>query len=259
MSPHLLTSMRCLSLNSFRTPLLRTFATVSETPAASTSKPEPAETEHKWQTRPPRKLTAKERAIPGHVKLDAETPEGHLRPHLGVEVNPNHGLYGFFRQVKDDVTGISSYEALVPSHRTNDYSGRPWLASELRRKSFKDLHTLWYILARERNLLATQDHEARRQNIDAGSFTNITQRNRRCQKSMSRIKQVLNERRLAYDQAVQLHQEGVTPEQLAAAEAEKLERTNAMPKATDMLEAELEPKAVRGDDLPPTGEKTTTQ
>ncbi|KAG9078418.1 54S ribosomal protein L4 mitochondrial [Ceratobasidium sp. 370] len=259
MSPRLLTSLRCLSLNSSRTPLLRTFATVSETPAASTSKPNPAETEHKWQTRPPRKLTAKERAIPGRVKFDAQTPEGHLRPHLEIEVNPNHGLYGFFRLVKDDVTGISSYETLVPKHRTNDYSGRPWLASELRRKSFKDLHTLWYVLARERNILATQAHEARRQRIDAGNFTNITQRNRRCQKSMARIKQVLNERRLAYDQAVKLYQEGVTPEQLAAAEAEKLDGVIATPRAADMLEAEPELKAVQGEGPPSTGEKTGTQ
>ncbi|KAF8486600.1 mitochondrial 39-S ribosomal protein L47 (MRP-L47)-domain-containing protein [Gautieria morchelliformis] len=40
--------------------------------------------------------------------------------------------------------------------------GRSWNTSELRRKSFKDLHTLWYILLRERNLLATQKAERKR-------------------------------------------------------------------------------------------------
>lgn len=40
--------------------------------------------------------------------------------------------------------------------------GRGWSAAELRRKSFKDLHTLWYIILRERNLLETQQLEANR-------------------------------------------------------------------------------------------------
>jgi len=43
--------------------------------------------------------------------------------------------------------------------------GRAWEASELRLKNFKDLHTLWYIGAREQNLLATQKEEVRRMGV----------------------------------------------------------------------------------------------
>ncbi len=53
------------------------------------------------------------------------------------------------------------------SERLTIFSGRAWNAFELRRKSFKDLHTLWYIVLRERNLLASQRAEAKRLEIMA--------------------------------------------------------------------------------------------
>ncbi|KAG8728912.1 54S ribosomal protein L4 mitochondrial, partial [Ceratobasidium sp. 423] len=102
--------------------------------------------------------------------------------------------------------------------------------------SFKDLHTLWYVLARERNLLATQAAEARRIGVDARLFTNVPKRDLRCRKSMARIKQVLNERRLAYDGAVKMFEEGVTPEP----EQVEAEATPAEPKAS-LFEAESAP------------------
>ncbi|ODN77700.1 hypothetical protein L202_04845 [Cryptococcus amylolentus CBS 6039] len=77
------------------------------------------------------------------------------------------------------------------------HSGRAWSAAELRQKSFQDLHTLWYILVRERNVLATQNAERKRLGIGhhaEGIFN--TKRAFRCRKTMARIKYVLNERRL---------------------------------------------------------------
>jgi hypothetical protein len=49
-------------------------------------------------------------------------------------------------------------------------TGRPWFASELRHKSFKDLHTLWYVCLREKNLLATQKEEVRRMGVANPDF-----------------------------------------------------------------------------------------
>ncbi|CAO3677983.1 unnamed protein product [Rhizopus stolonifer] len=77
--------------------------------------------------------------------------------------------------------------------------GRSWKAKELRQKSFEDLHKLWYVLLKERNLLATQKHEAKRLNIPPQVWTNRG-RMMKCQKSMARIKFVLYERQREYEQ-----------------------------------------------------------
>ena len=51
-----------------------------------------------------------------------EAPEGPLRPQLGVEVNPNHGLWAFFRK-KVGKDGVSDYETLEAKDGAVDYSG----------------------------------------------------------------------------------------------------------------------------------------
>ncbi|KAK4046401.1 54S ribosomal protein L4 mitochondrial [Microbotryomycetes sp. JL221] len=106
----------------------------------------------------------------------------------------NHPLWKFFHDQQ-------SLEA--PDKRT-DESGRAWTSFELRRKSFEDLHSLWYIVLRERNVLLTQREEARRLRLDLQSFGNHSDRLRMCQKSMARIKQVVSERRHAALEAAEI-------------------------------------------------------
>ncbi|KAJ4491462.1 mitochondrial 39-S ribosomal protein L47 (MRP-L47)-domain-containing protein [Lentinula edodes] len=128
-----------------------------------------------------------------------------------IPVRANHGLYAFFRKKEPDagqtLIGEAQFETLggsIEMERTR--SGRSWKASELRLKSFEDLHALWYILLRERNLLATQEEEVRRLGVMKAVQT-FNNQIRMCRKSMARIKYVMNERRLAYEGAVTLAEE----------------------------------------------------
>ncbi|KAE8691590.1 protein kinase [Hibiscus syriacus] len=68
--------------------------------------------------------------------------------------------------------------------------GRSWKASELRLRSWDDLHKLWYVLLKEKNMLMTQRQMLQAQNL---RFSN-PERIPKVRKSMCRIKQVLTER-----------------------------------------------------------------
>ena len=54
---------------------------------------------------------------------------GPLRPHLGIEVNPNHGLYAFFRRKEAD--GEVSYDTVEPADIVADKSGKTHLCVSL--------------------------------------------------------------------------------------------------------------------------------
>ncbi|CAG8519734.1 18683_t:CDS:2 [Acaulospora morrowiae] len=116
-----------------------------------------------------------------------------FRPSNGKYVK---GLYEFFQKTPED-----QYVTLPKARYL--VTGRSWTASELRRKSFEDLHKLWYVLLKERNLLATMYEEAKRFNKlkDSRWKERHDERTFKTQKSMARIKLVLSERRVAYEYA----------------------------------------------------------
>ncbi|XP_032383041.1 large ribosomal subunit protein uL29m [Etheostoma spectabile] len=76
---------------------------------------------------------------------------------------------------------------------TSVKSGAPWTAKQLRTKSNEDLHKLWYVLLKEKNLLLTLEQEARRQRVQMPS----PERTRKVERSMIRLETVVKERETA--------------------------------------------------------------
>ncbi|CAK1553807.1 unnamed protein product [Leptosia nina] len=74
--------------------------------------------------------------------------------------------------------------------------GRAWKLDELRIKSNADLHMLWYVLLKERNMLYTMEHEC---NVNVRLFPN-PERIDKVQESMNNIETVVRERNVAYYQ-----------------------------------------------------------
>ncbi|XP_063821021.1 large ribosomal subunit protein uL29m [Ostrinia nubilalis] len=77
---------------------------------------------------------------------------------------------------------------------TNIRVGRGWKLDELRIKSNTDLHKLWYVLLKERNMLYTMEHECKEQ---VKLFPN-PERIDKVQESMNNIETVIKERNVAY-------------------------------------------------------------
>ncbi|XP_070688642.1 large ribosomal subunit protein uL29m [Pempheris klunzingeri] len=72
-------------------------------------------------------------------------------------------------------------------------SAAPWTAKQLRTKSNEDLHKLWYVLLKEKNMLLTLQQEAKRQMVQMPS----PERLKKVERSMTRLETVVTERETA--------------------------------------------------------------
>lgn len=75
-----------------------------------------------------------------------------------IEVDESHGLWGFFP---------APGKLLLTPKETEEH-GRAWEVEELRRKSWEDLHALWWKCCKERNMLATARAELLRGKLGFG-------------------------------------------------------------------------------------------
>lgn len=120
-----------------------------------------------------------------------------LRPPIpptveNFKVSPDHPLWQFFPEGNQTTNAIREQDDL-------DHDSREWTSAELRQKSFEDLHRLWYIILKERNILAREVRLAESIGMrDVKQFNNIDYK---LIKSLRRIKQVLLERHIAFERS----------------------------------------------------------
>lgn len=147
-----------------------------------------------------------------------------------LKVDENHGLWHFF--------GRDRTKSIMTPSELSHY-GRHWSPLELERKSFDDLHTLWWLCVRERNRLYTDSLERARLRAGYGEDEYLN-RDLSVQKTMRNIREVLEKRVYAWEDARTLVE---TDDEIELVDGE-LVYTPRQLKVEDVYEAEEKEESV---------------
>ncbi|RPA98164.1 MRP-L47-domain-containing protein [Choiromyces venosus 120613-1] len=160
-------------------------------------------------------------------------PEPVLDPskRTAVNVNPEHGLWGFFRG-----------KNALPTPEEDHKHGRPWTAAELRRKSWEDLQKLWWVCVKERNIMETQKIERQRLKPGYGEFESNT-RYGQIRVTQRAIKHVLTERYYAWQEAQKVA--ATDPEVDLSGEGPAYQPVDSTLRTAKLRTAKLKPKGQR--------------
>ncbi|CAR26621.1 hypothetical protein ZYGR_0H04390 [Zygosaccharomyces rouxii] len=156
---------------------LSTTARVSARTKFTRPKPKPPKRQN---VRPPTQTTHHDNTL----RIQAPIPPSAAN----IQCPDDHPLWQFFADKK-----------FMRSPEELDVHSRPWSVPELRRKSFEDLHSLWYTCLKERNILARENHLLR--NAVGGQQEFFEQVAERVRTTMWRIRHVLSERDWAFRNA----------------------------------------------------------
>ncbi|CAG9997814.1 unnamed protein product [Clonostachys byssicola] len=107
-----------------------------------------------------------------------------------IKVDAKHGLWEFF----------PAPGKLLWTPAETEEHGRAWTVEELRKKSWEDLHSLWWVCCKERNRLATSMVELDRSKLGFGN-RELELRDQAVKSTMKAIRFALTERFYTWEDA----------------------------------------------------------
>ncbi|CAM9191018.1 unnamed protein product, partial [Heterosigma akashiwo] len=152
--------------------------------------------------------------------ITGEFPHKAMLKSTVVLLQPFRTSTPLLARIPAKLSGIQDFFDTTRKRGEPPVTGRQWTCKDLRKKSFEDLHKLWFVLYKERNMLLTERNAFRR----SGRDWEYPDRKRKVMKSMGAIKQVVHERTRIFQTAQleaelrrELEEEGGTGEEGRAA------------------------------------------